>query len=158
MNFNTLRARGFEAVRIDLQVHPYEMTQLPTRGTEKSGGYDFYLKEDVTIFPNTQVRTWFDVKAYMKDDEVLKMYTRSSVGSKLNIMFSNQTGIIDSDFYENPENDGNISAFLYNYGNEVIELKKGERVAQGLFVKYLTTDDDKPLKKSRTGGTGSTGK
>lgn len=151
------RLRGFEEVAIWAMQHA-EDTTLPTRSDYGSAGYDFYVKEDLIIKPGEQVRTWFDVKAYMQIDEVLKMYTRSSVGSGLNIMFSNQTGVIDSTFYNNPDNDGNISAFLYNYSNKIVEIKKGERIAQGVFEKYLITDDDKPLKANRTGGVGSSGK
>ena len=94
----------------------------------------------------------------MEQDEVLLLYIRSSIGIKRKLILSNGTGVIDATFYNNPDNEGNIACALYNYGNEPQTINAGERVMQGVFVKYLTTEDDKPLNKTRTGGIGSSGK
>ena len=69
---------------------------------------------------------------------------------------ANNVGVIDSDYFENEENDGEIGLLLQNFSEEVVEIKKAERVAQGIFVKYLKTEDDF-IEEKRTGGYGSTG-
>ena len=71
-------------------------------------------------------------------------------------MLVNTTGIIDSDYYENPDNDGNRGFAFYNMSDVDVLIKAGERVLQGIFVNYLITEDDN-ADEVRTGGTGSTG-
>jgi len=87
------------------------------------------------------------------------VHIRSSMAIKKGIRLVNNVGIIDADYYNNPDNEGHIMLALVNTGLEPMVLKKGERVAQGIFYKYLTTDDDKETEKeNRSGGFGSTGK
>ena len=71
-------------------------------------------------------------------------------------MLNNTVGVIDSD-YQYAENEGHIMFAVRNYGDHVQEIAAGERFAQGVFVKYLITDDDNATAK-RSGGIGSTGK
>ena len=93
----------------------------------------------------------------MLDDEVLKIVPRSSIGFKKGLMLINTIGIIDSDFYNNPDNDGNIGFKLKNLTDKTVEIKAGERIMQGIFEKYLIVDDDE-CEKIRVGGIGSSGK
>lgn len=129
---------------------------LPTRATRKSGAYDFYTKTNYTVKPNEIVKIWTDVKAEMDDDVVLLIDVRSSMGGKWELI--NTIGVIDADYFSNEKNDGNIGIFLRNTSDEVQTINKGDRIAQGIFIKYLITVDDKPLSEERTGGYGSTGK
>lgn len=147
--------RGFLEVCPVHKKYPTVKTQLPVRSTKGSAGYDFFSKVNIIAKPGEIVKIWSDVKAYMNEDEVLMLHVRSSMGGKW--MFSNTTGIIDSDYYGNEKNDGNIGLFLKNISDEVQEIKIGDRIAQGIFVKYLVTDDDN-VTNSRAGGHGSTGK
>ena len=137
---------------------------LPKRGTSGSAGYDFEAAEDIIIpsfmnNPNheqvkpTMVPT--GIKAKMPSHVVLEIHVRSSIGVKKLLMLPNQTGIIDSDYYNNPDNEGHIYIPLINLSNHVVKIKKGERIAQGIFLNYLITDDDK-VKSIRNGGFGST--
>jgi dUTP pyrophosphatase len=130
---------------------------LPIRGTKKSAGYDFFSNEDIEILPNQKHLFWTDVKSYMQDDEVLKIYVRSSIGIKKGLILANTVGIIDSDYYENSSNDGNIGICLYNTTSQNVKIEKGEKIAQGIFSKYLIVDDD-DNQTERTGGIGHTGK
>ena len=93
----------------------------------------------------------------MCTDEVLLLYVRSSVGIKRHCVLANGTGVIDSTYANNPDNDGNITIALTNVGDQVQYFNKGERVMQGVFVKYLITDHDCPLSNTRKGGIGSSG-
>ena len=98
--------------------------------------------EDFIINPGQTVFVATDVKAAMEEDEVLYLYVRSSVGIKKRIVLANGTGVIDSTYYSNPDNDGNIIGALTNMSNQTWEFKKGERFMQGVFQKYLTVDND----------------
>lgn len=145
--------RGFEEVR-NPQIRC--KTVLPTRADKGSAGYDFYCKEDVTIEPFGVVMFPTDVKAYMQENEVLYIYIRSSMGIKQGVTLANGTGVIDSTYYNNEDNDGNIHMCLVNNTNKTVHINAGERVAQGVFMNYLTVGDTPTAK--RVGGIGSSGK
>lgn len=150
-----IKIRGFEEVSEKFKKNDVETT-IPTRGSKKSAAYDFYSKdEDITIQPGHKYKFITDIKSYMLHQEVLKIYVRSSIGIKKDLQLSNTTGIIDGDYYENPDNDGNIIISLRNVGLEAITIKKGERIAQGMFVNFLQADDIESI-QDRIGGIGST--
>lgn len=71
--------------------------------------------------------------------------------------FGNNLCLHNCDYYSNPDNDGNIAIALYNRGTEPVELKTGDRVAQGVFTKYLESDNGN-IDSERDGGIGSSGK
>lgn len=147
-----MKKRGFEIVT------GYEDEAIiPKRATAMSSGYDFATIEDVTIKPGETVLVKTGIKAYMLEDEVLKLYVRSSLGFKRNLRLANSVGIIDADYYNNEGNEGHIMIALHNFGKEYQVIVKGERIAQGIFEKYLTIDGDIESTK-RTGGIGSTSK
>ena len=134
---------------------------LPVRKTKYSAGYDVEAAEDVTI-PSFKKGTnpvliKTGIKAYMQDDEVLMLYNRSSNPKKKGLILANSVGVVDKDYYGNPDNDGLIMFAFYNIKEEDIEIKKGDIIGQGMFQKYLTTDDDN-AEGERIGGFGSTSK
>ena len=144
-------AKGFEDKGIN----------LPIRKTKFSAGYDVEAAED-TVVPSfkkgmapTLVKT--GIKAYMQDDEVLMLYNRSSNPKKKGLILSNSVGVIDKDYYGNPDNDGHILFAFYNVKDEDTVIKKGDAIGQAVFQKYLTTDDDS-AEGERQGGFGSTSK
>ena len=145
------KTRGFEKTASNVG------GTLPTRATKDSAGYDFVLQYDLEVLPGKHsVASPIGVKAYMKPNEVLMIFVRSSLGFKHGIVLSNGTGIIDSDYYNNPSNEGEIFVKLYNTGPEAIILKKGTRVVQGMFINILPTDDNATTGNKRIGGIGST--
>lgn len=146
----------FQIVDNNHRKHPNQMIQLPTKGSAYSAGYDLYLNEEITINPGEQKVSWTDVKCFLYPDEFLQVHIRSSLGFKKNIMLSNQVGVIDADYFGNPDNDGNIAVALFNFGKQPITLKAGERVAQGIIQKY-PVDFSAIEEDERTGGLGSTG-
>ena len=146
-------ARFFEVVRDEFRKNEGEI-KLPTRATEHSAGYDFYSPMDVVIQPNEMAMIWTDVKAHMYYDNALLIIPRSSMG-KHPIMISNTVGLIDSDYYSNESTDGNIGFRLFNLGTTAYEIKAGDRIGQGIFVKYGTIKDD-AASGTRSGGFGST--
>ena len=129
--------------------------KLPVRADKGSSGYDFYLPKDTQFLPNRVTKVYTDVKAYMPEDEELLIFIRSSLAIKHGLKLVNQVGKIDSSYYNNPDNDGNIILAIENTSGKAITLKEGERIAQGTFYKYLLADEDNTLHEERTGGIGS---
>lgn len=137
-----------------------EFIKLPKRSTGKSAGYDFFAIEDIYIPPyklgDDPIMIPTGVKAKMQDDEYLMLVNRSSNPKKKKLVIPNSLGIVDADYYGNEDNDGEMFFGFYNLSNEVVTIKKGEKLGQGIFMKYLLTDDDKST-EVRKGGWGSTG-
>ena len=146
------RLRGFETVREDMRRTTGDIT-LPTRGTSKAMAYDFYANNNYSVKPNEIAKIWTDVKAYMQDNECLILNVRSSMGGKF--MLANTSGWIDSDYYSNDDNDGNIGVFLKNISDKELVINKGDRIAQGSFFNFLVADNGNTDNK-RIGGFGST--
>lgn len=138
----------------------YQNYQLPKRATRYSAGYDISSLKDYVIKKGESIKIPTGLKAEMNDDEVLLLIVRSSLGFKHNIRMCNQIGVIDKDYYNNESNEGHIFIKLQNEGEEDFVIKKYDRLVQGIFIKYLTTDldsdDEENLEKTRTGGIGST--
>lgn len=147
-------SRFFEVVKDEFRKNSGDI-KLPTRATEHSAGYDFYSPVDITIPPHEMVMIWTDVKANMYYDNVLLLFVRSSMG-KHPVVIANGTGLIDADYYSNESNDGNIGFRLLNLGDIPYEIKVGDRIGQGIFVKYGTVKND-ATKTKRSSGFGSTG-
>ena len=129
---------------------------LPARSTKTSAGYDFYAPYDFDIPAGESLMIWSQTKCYMEADDVLILMPRSSMG-RYGIRFANTVGVIDSDYVDNPKNEGEIAFPFVNTGNATWTVKKGDKIAQGIFTKYLVTDDD-DVTAERTGGFGSTGR
>ena len=132
----------------------YEEYKLPVRKTNKSAGYDFLAIEDFSIKPGEIKKIPTGVKATFPDDETLMLYVRSSMGFKWNVRLCNQVGIIDSDFYNNSDNEGHMWFALQNEGDKEFVVKKGEGFGQGIFMKYYTVDNEEEIVEERTGWTG----
>ncbi len=132
----------------------YEEYKLPVRKTKHSAGYDLLAIEDFEIAPGEIKKIPTGYKAKFPGDEMLMLVVRSSMGFKYNVRNTNQVGIIDSDFYNNPDNEGHFYVSLQNEGDKVYKVQKGESYSQGIFIKYLTCGDEG--EGVRQGGLGST--
>ena len=144
-------AKGFENMNIN----------MPVRKTKYSAGYDVEAAEDCIIpafkagAKPTLVKT--GLKAYMQDDEYLMLCNRSSNPGKKGLVLANGVGVVDKDYYGNPDNDGHIMFAFFNVKDEDVEIKKGEAIGQAIFQKFLITDDDNAT-GIRESGFGSTSK
>lgn len=177
----TERLRGFEVAK----GFENEGVNLPTRSTANSAGYDFEAARD-TVIPSIWkavfhqfsdfVKGCYDssqisdnltkllkptlvptgVKAYMQEDEVLYLTNRSSNPLKFFLLLGNGIGVVDADYYGNPDNDGHIMFQFINFGFRDVVIKKGTRIGQGVFAKFLKVDGDR-AQGVRVGGFGSTG-
>ncbi len=151
---------SFEQFKRDISsdLELYNSYNLPKRSTKGSAGYDFESIVDFTLKPGEIKKIPLGIKASMNSDEVLFLIVRSSMGFKYNVRMCNQVGVIDSDYYNNLENEGHMFIKLENHGDKDYEVKKGDKIVQGIFVKYLTVDNEKEINTIRTSGIGSTSK
>jgi len=150
-----MKLRGFEIISSYINTD----ISLPIRKTQYSAGYDISAAEDVILLPTAVTIIATGLKAYMQSDEYLGIHIRSGLSIKNELSLINGQGIIDADYYNNPDNEGHILIAVYNYDKQNIVIDKGTRIAQGIFYKYLVTDtDESNLFVTRTGGFGSTGK
>lgn len=143
--------------------------RLPERSTTGSAGYDFYAPEDITI-PSSwvslfeigyhreikPVRVHTHVCSLMDEDEVLLVFNRSSNPGR-GLLLANGVGVVDSDYYGNPSNGGDIAFEFYNLSPWKVTIKKGDKLGQGVYMKYNKCPNDATTTK-RQGGFGSTGK
>lgn len=160
-DMHMLKKRNFEFVErvkeVAMESTEGAYCKLPERSTGKSAGYDFYVPEDTVCKAHeiTMVKT--GVKAYFPEDEMLLLFNRSSNPKKKGLIILNGVGVVDADYYNNPDNEGEIAGLFYNMLDEDVFLKAGEKMMQGIFVKYGTVDNDN-ASGERTGGFGSTGR
>ena len=136
----------------------YDDIIIPKRSTKFSAGYDFYMPYDLTVKKNEVVLIPTGIKVMLNSDEFLGIYIRSSLGFKYNLRMCNQVGIVDSDYYNNPSNEGHIFVKLKNEGDNDIILKKYDRYVQGIIQKYYIVDNEKEVEDIRVGGIGSSGR
>lgn len=176
--------RGFEIV----SKYQDQGLTLPKRQTKNAAGYDFAAAEDfvlpsiwklhfVKLFRkvNNEVELTnkdymrvestikpllvpTGIKAKMADNEVLLLVNRSSNPLKRFLVLPNGVGVIDADYYNNDANEGEIFFQLINLGPRDLHIKKGERIGQGIFMKYLRADNEEEVTSERVGGFGSSGK
>lgn len=140
----------------------YDEIQVPTtRATSGSAGYDLaaamdiYCPESWSFPKNVLIPT--GLKIQLDDGFVGKIYNRSS-NAKNNMMLANNVAVIDSDYYNNKDNEGHIfiSMFWLNY-QIPFEIKRGTRIAQMLIERYYKIEESDININLRSGGFGSTG-
>ena len=139
------RVRGFEVAK----GFENEGVNMPVRKTKFSAGYDIEAAEDCVIpafklgQKPTLVKT--GLKAYMQEDEYLMLCNRSSNPFKKGLVLANSIGIIDADYYGNPDNDGAFMYAFYNMFDKDVEIKKGDVIGQAIFKKYEIIDGQQRL-------------
>ena len=139
----------------------YDNIKLPTRGTKRSSGYDFYAPFDIvcqynktTIVP-TGIRIIFN-----EEDYDLSMFPRSGQGCKYRIGIANTVGIIDNDYWES-DNEGHIIMHMISMADNKkdITIPKGKAFCQGIIRPFCRVIGDEGYNlPNRNGGHGSTDK
>ncbi len=136
----------------------YNSYNLPKRSTKSSAGYDFEAIMDFTLKPGEIKKIPLGIKVDMNEGEVLFLIVRSSQGFKYNVRLCNQVGVIDKDYYNNPDNEGHMWIKLENHGDKDYIVSKGDKIIQGIFMNFLTVDNEEEVNNVRTSGIGSTDK
>ena len=175
---STVRSAGYDISII----HPEVFNLMKDHGLDMDTAWAEVIKEKKEVFylPENKVNylfpTGLKVQIPNNKQEFLGIFIRSSVGVKQGIKLSNQTAIIDADYYNNADNEGHIlipldiplrnnpgqqpSLFLepeYTQSRYLVFDGPTMRVCQGIFLPYAITDDDE-ANGERVGGLGSTGK
>ena len=157
----------FEVVREELKKWDLKEEDIiiPTRKTIDSAGYDFHIPynyknigfTDYLAGPKQSVLVPTGVKckfSLSKQSLFLQISLKSGFASKNNVLLKNAPGVVDMDYYSNPDNDGHILLSLYNYGQKDLILEPGKGIAQGIFIAYHTFGEI--VGEQRIGGFGST--
>ena len=129
---------------------------MPERSTKNSAGYDFYNPVAVTCKSKEITMIPTGIKAEFPEDELLLIFNISINPKKKGLIIPNGVGVIDADYYNNPDNEGEIAFLFYNMLEEDVVIKAGEKLGQGIFVKFAKVDND-ITNGMRQGGFGSTG-
>lgn len=150
----TDKVRGFEYVS---RLGDAPSFNLPKRMSKNAVGYDFFSPVNAVIKPGEFLKIFSGIKIYFPVDEGFFFYTRSGLGSKKGIVLRNSVAVFESDYYNNPDNEGEAIITLLNTGDQDFELKIGDRYVQGIFQKVLFADSEFDSDFERKGGLGSTG-
>lgn len=128
---------------------------LPEYKTAGAAAFDFYAREDTTIAGRETKIVPSNLIIEVPEGHVLVVSARSSLAKK-GLMLANGIGVIDMD-YHGPADE--IGILLHNFTDQVVELKKGDRVAQGLILPIQRAEwvEGEKLKEESRGGFGSTG-
>ena len=135
----------------------YNQLKLPKRATSGSAGYDFYAPYTFELAPGESIKIPTGIRVMLDNDKFLAIYPRSGLGFKFKLQIWNEIPVIDADFYNNPNNEGNIFIKLYNDSPEgkTVLVRQGEAFVQGVIQQFFKIDDDN-VQVIREGGIGST--
>ena len=99
----------------------------PSIGTEHSAGFDLYSIENKVIQSHETYPVQTGIAVQVPQGKVLHIWDRSGMGMK---GLSIHGGVIDSDYR------GEIKAILQNHTTQPVEIKKGDRICQGVIIDY----------------------
>lgn len=146
----------------DTLIHPYTIMKdiMWDWGydTNKTASDVMTLDELAHMTSQTKARPTLvptGIKCKMEIDEYLELSIRSSSPLKHWLLLANGVGIIDRDYYDNKDNEGEIFFQVINLSPYTIKLKKGDCIGQGIIKKYGIAEDDVAT-GMRIGGFGST--
>ncbi len=128
---------------------------LPVYETSGSVGFDFLARETVSIEPGSLGLVPSNVIVEVPVGYMLMVASRSSTPRKKSLSTPHGLGIIDHD-YCGPEDE--IKIQVYNFSNTTVTVERGEKIAQGVFVRVdkLEWEEVESMKEESRGGFGST--
>ena len=128
---------------------------LPARETAGAAGFDLAAAADITVAPGQIVLVPTGLIIQVPDGYFLGIFARSSTPFKRGLMIPNGVGVVDTD-YRGPEDEVKIQ--VYNFTAAPVHVKRGDRLAQGIIIRYEAPEweEGQPAEKTR-GGFGSTG-
>lgn len=129
---------------------------LPQYHTSGSCAFDFYARVETVIPPRHFARVPTNLIIQVPAGFTLYTSARSSMPEKKNLIIGNAPGIIDRD-YCGPEDE--IKIIVYNLSETPVTITRGERIAQGVFVKSENAEftEADEIKSNSRGGFGTTG-
>lgn len=151
---NVIRGYGIRFKKGELN---YYKLKLPKRATTNSAGYDVFSPFSFILNCGESINIPTGFKSYMNKNEKLVFHPRSGLGFKFFVRLANTTGIGDSDYFDNIDNEGHYWIKIRNEGSKILSVNKGDAIAQCIFEDYKLADGDSHKGKARIGGFGSTG-
>ena len=128
---------------------------LPVYATAGSVGFDLLCREDVEILPRQIELIPGNVIVRIPAGYFLLITLRSSTPRRKSLLIPNGVGIIDQDYCGEGDE---IKVQVLNFSEEAVQVKKGERIAQGLFIPVMRVEWEEIDKVGQgRGGFGSTG-
>lgn len=130
---------------------------LPVYQTAGAVAFDIYAREGVTIQPQAVVRVPSNLVVQTPEEYMLHLSLRSSTPMKKHgLVIPQGVGVVDSD-YCGPEDEVLIQ--VYNVGDVEVTIERGERFAQGTFVRIDRAEFEEleEITTTSRGGFGSTG-
>lgn len=129
---------------------------LPQYHTSESAGFDIASSVDVTIVPGEVAKIPTGLVIAAPSGHFLLIAARSSLPLKKGLNMANGIGVVDPD-YAGPNDQ--IHIIVHNFTKLPVEVKKGERLAQGIFIKFEQTEWEEVdvIRDTDRGGIGSTG-
>lgn len=162
MKFEKISKRQYMKDCVGKFPFAYNDIKLPRRGTAQSAGYDIFSPIDFTLCPGESIKLPTGIKFQCDADKWLMCVPRSGQGFKYGIMLANTVGVIDADYYNNPNNEGHMWVKLTypqqaSINIEPFRVKAGDAICQAIITSYYTVEDDDATAE-RVGGFGSTSK
>ncbi len=129
---------------------------LPVYQTPESAGFDLAASEDTTIAPGQVALVPTGLVIEVPHGYFLGVFARSSTPLKRGLMVANGVGVVDPD-YSGPDDEVKIE--VINFTQAPVHVKKGDRIAQGLFIpvtqaRWVEADT---IRAESRGGFGATG-
>jgi len=129
---------------------------IPAYQSELAAGFDLHSIEDCILKPGERKLIKTGLAFEIEKGYEVQIRPRSGLAFKHGITVLNSPGTIDADYR------GEIMVLLINLGSEEFEIKKGDRIAQGVVAPvvqatFIETDELSDTKRG-SGGFGSTGK
>lgn len=130
---------------------------LPTYQTKGSVGFDLYCREAVIINPKEIKVIKAGINVKVPEGYMLAILPRSSTAKKKGLMLANSMGVLDQDYCGNNDE---VGILFYNIKNEHVKIDRGERLAQGVFLKVgvFNWEEVDDMDSEDRGGFGSTDK
>ena len=127
---------------------------LPMYQTKGAVGCDLVVRETVVIAAGSVARVSVNVIVEVPEGYMLLIKDRSSTAMKKGLIIT--AGVVDQDFCGEEDE---IKCQFFNFTSESVTVERGERIAQGIFVKVGKVEwvEVAEIKRKSRGGFGSTG-
>ena len=128
---------------------------LPAYETDGSVGFDIIARENTTIPPKEISLVPGNIIVAVPRGYMLVVASRSSTPKKKGLTPPHGLGIIDHDYCGEQDE---IKIQVYNFTENSVTVQKGEKIAQGVFIKIdkLSWDEVDTMNTASRGGFGST--
>lgn len=127
---------------------------LPVYETGGSVGFDIICREDTAVKARSLARIPSNIIVQVPEGYVLAIALRSSAPKKKSLLMPHGIGIIDNDFCGK---DDEILVQVYNFSDSDVSVSRGEKIAQGIFLRTDRVEwVEKEMGSQSRGGFGST--